>query len=93
MFESVYTVSGESDRFGARLDGPALEPLGSGEIVSDGLLPGCIQVPPDGRPIVTLAEGPTTGGYPKIATIVTADLALFAQRVPGQGRVRFVRAT
>jgi biotin-dependent carboxylase-like uncharacterized protein len=91
FFESVYTLGLESDRFGARLDGPPVLPRGSGEIVSDGLVPGCIQVPPDGRPIVTLAEGPTTGGYPKIATIVSADLPVLAQRVPGRGRIRFVR--
>jgi KipI family sensor histidine kinase inhibitor len=91
LLASAYTLSSESDRFGARLDGPRLEALDSGEFVSDGLLPGCIQVPPDGRPIVTQAEGPTTGGYSKIATIVSADLASLAQLVPGRGRVRFTR--
>jgi allophanate hydrolase subunit 2 len=53
------------------------------------MVPGCIQVPPDGQPIVMLADGPTTGGYPKIATVVTADLGRLAQLVPGEGRVRF----
>jgi antagonist of KipI len=46
-------------------------------------------VPPDGRPIVMLHDGPTTGGYPKIATVITADLPLLAQLVPGAGQVRF----
>ena len=53
------------------------------------MVPGSIQVPPDGKPIVMLADGPTTGGYPKIATVVTADLAKLAQLVPGEGEVRF----
>ena len=53
------------------------------------MVPGSIQVPPDGRPIVMMADGPTTGGYPKIATVVTADLPLLAQLVPGEGEVRF----
>jgi len=46
-------------------------------------------VPPDGRPIVMTAGGPTSGGYPKIATVLTADLPLLAQLVPGEGEVRF----
>ncbi len=84
-----WSLGHESDRFGARLDGPRLRPLGPGEIASDGLVPGCVQVPPDGRPIVALAEGPTTGGYPKIATVVAADVPRLAQLVPGRGRLRF----
>jgi antagonist of KipI len=50
---------------------------------------GSIQVPPDGHPIVMMADGPTTGGYPKIATVITADLPLLAQALPGHGQVRF----
>lgn len=49
-------------------------------------------MPPDGRPIVMLADCPSTGGYPKIGTVVAADLPLLAQLVPGEGRIRFVRA-
>ncbi|MFI5008615.1 MAG: hypothetical protein ACHQKZ_14305, partial [Solirubrobacterales bacterium] len=52
-------------------------------------VPGAIQVPPDGAPIVVMSDGPTTGGYPKIATVVSADLPLLAQLVPGEGVVRF----
>ncbi|HUL76681.1 MAG TPA: allophanate hydrolase, partial [Vicinamibacteria bacterium] len=66
--------------------------LGSAEIVSDGMVPGSIQVPPDGMPIVMGCDGPTTGGYPKIGTVVTADLPLLAQLVPGEGEVRFEAA-
>jgi allophanate hydrolase subunit 2 len=82
-------VGATSDRVGLRLEGDPLAHLGPREILSDGMVPGCIQVPPDGRPIVMGADGPTTGGYPKIATVVTADLPLLAQLVPGEGEVRF----
>jgi KipI family sensor histidine kinase inhibitor len=84
-----WQVSATSDRVGCRLDGQPLSHLGPAEILSDGMVPGSIQVPPDGRPIVMMADGPTTGGYPKIATVVTADLPLLAQLVPGEGEVRF----
>jgi allophanate hydrolase subunit 2 len=53
------------------------------------MVPGSIQVPPDGQPIVMLADGPTTGGYPKIATVLADDLPLLAQLLPGEGQVRF----
>jgi len=78
-----------SDRVGCRLEGPALRHRGPAEILSDGMVPGSIQVPPDGSPIVMMADGPTTGGYPKIATVVTRDLPALAQLVPGEGEVRF----
>jgi KipI family sensor histidine kinase inhibitor len=89
FLEETYSVTAASDRVGCRLNGRALAALGPSEIVSDGMVPGCIQIPPDGQPIVMLADGPTTGGYPKIATVVTADLGRLAQLVPGEGRVRF----
>jgi KipI family sensor histidine kinase inhibitor len=82
-------VGATSDRVGCRLEGEPLRHLGPAEILSDGMLPGSIQVPPDGQPIVMLHDGPTTGGYPKIATVLTADLPLLAQLVPGEGEVRF----
>jgi KipI family sensor histidine kinase inhibitor len=82
-------VSAASDRVGCRLGGEPLRRAGPAEILSDGMVPGSIQVPPDGQPIVMMADGPTTGGYPKIATVVTADLPLLAQLVPGEGEVRF----
>jgi KipI family sensor histidine kinase inhibitor len=78
-----------SDRVGCRLEGEPLRHRGGADILSDGMVPGSVQVPPDGRPIVMMADGPTTGGYPKIATVVTADLPLLAQLVPGEGEVRF----
>jgi allophanate hydrolase subunit 2 len=60
----------------------------AGEILTDGMVPGCIQVPPSGQPIVVLGDGPTTGGYPKIATVVSADLGRLGQLVAGDA-VRF----
>ena len=84
-----YRLDTTSDRTGCRLSGPRLTHTGSAEIVSDGMLPGSIQVPPDGQPIVMLADSPTTGGYAKIATVVTSDLPLLAQLLPNEGRVFF----
>jgi KipI family sensor histidine kinase inhibitor len=84
-----WRVGATSDRVGCRLEGEPLRHLGPAEILSDGMVPGSIQVPPDGKPIVMGADGPTTGGYPKIATVVTGDLPLLAQLVPGEGEVRF----
>jgi KipI family sensor histidine kinase inhibitor len=84
-----FRVAATSDRVGCRLEGEPLRHQGPAEILSDGMLPGSIQVPPDGRPIVMLHDGPTTGGYPKIATVVTTDLPLLAQLVPGEGELRF----
>ncbi|MFI4946815.1 MAG: allophanate hydrolase, partial [Burkholderiales bacterium] len=87
----AWRVAATSDRIGLRLEGEPLRHHGAAEILSDGMVPGSIQVPPDGRPIVMLADGPTTGGYPKIATVLTSDLPLLAQLVPGEGEVRFER--
>jgi biotin-dependent carboxylase-like uncharacterized protein len=89
LLHTVFTVSAASDRIACRLEGATLAHAGPAEIVSDGMVPGAIQVPPDGRPIVMLADGPTTGGYPKIATVVTSDLPRLAQLLPGTGRLRF----
>jgi biotin-dependent carboxylase-like uncharacterized protein len=92
-FESeTWEVGPLSDRTACRLQGAALEHLGPGEILTDGMVPGCVQVPPDGRPIVMLADGPTTGGYPKIATVITVDLRRLAQLAPGD-RLRFAVVT
>ncbi len=89
LLSEEWKVGDASDRAGLRLEGPPLSHRGPAEIVSDGMLPGCIQVPPDGRPIVMLADAPTTGGYPKIATVVSADLPALGQLLPGEGRLRF----
>jgi allophanate hydrolase subunit 2 len=75
---------------GYRLEGPKLEhrDVVSQQIISDGNALGSIQVPPDELPIVMLADRATTGGYPKIATVVSADVARLAQLMPGE-RLRF----
>jgi allophanate hydrolase subunit 2 len=86
---ATFAVTAASDRVGYRLAGPILGHAGPAEIVTDGMLPGCIQVPPDGQPIVMMADAPTTGGYPKVAAVVSADLPLLAQLAPGEGAVRF----
>ncbi len=78
-----WTVTPSSDRTGLRLDGPELEHRGAAEIVSDACLPGSIQVPGSRRPIVLLADGGTTGGYPKIATVAGADLGALGRLRPG----------
>ena len=85
---SVYRVEPRSDRMGVRLAGPRLTHLRGYNIVSDGVLPGSVQVPGDGQPIVLLADCQTTGGYPKIATVISADLGRLAQIPPG-GSLRF----
>ncbi len=89
FFETAWLVSATSDRVGCRLTGAPLAHAGPTEFASDGMVPGCIQVPADGQPIVSLNDGPTTGGYPKIATVVRADLARLAQLVPGESHLRF----
>ncbi len=84
-----FAMTGASNRSGCRLDGPALRHAGPAEIVTDAMVPGSVQVPPDGHPIVVLADAPTTGGYPKVATVLRDDLHLLAQMPPGEGTVSF----
>ena len=83
-----WTVSGDSDRVGVRLRGPALHRADDAELPSEGLVPGAIQVPPDGAPVLFLADHPVTGGYPVLAVVVTTDLPAAAQLRPGD-EVRF----
>lgn len=83
FLESVYTVSPASDRMGMRLAGPALAHAKGYNIVSDGTAPGSIQVPGNGLPIVLLADRQTTGGYPKIATVISADMPALGRLMPG----------
>lgn len=92
VFSEVYRVTRQVDRTGYRLEGPPIPHTGPAEILPEGVLPGAIQIPGDGQPIVLMADGPTTGGYPKIATVVSADLPHLAQAGPGR-RVRFRAVT
>lgn len=84
-----YRVSSESNRIGLRLRGPALERAVEGELPSEGMVLGAVQVPTDGRPLVFLADHPTTGGYPVIGVVPREYLAAAAQALPGTP-VRFV---
>lgn len=92
FFGAEYRILPTSDRMGYRLEGPPVACLRA-EIISDGVPPGAVQIPPDGQPLVMMADHQTTGGYPKIATVITADLSLLAQCVPGESRVRFRAVT
>ena len=86
-----FTVDQASNRIGLRLQGPPLERSRLGELPSEGLVPGAIQVPADGRPILLLVDHPTTGGYPVIAVVHSQDLPAAAQLRPGQ-RITFKAA-
>lgn len=93
FLSSTYVVSLDSDRTGIRLHGPGVEHrAGMRDITSDGCVPGSIQVPGDGRPIVLGPDCGTTGGYPKVATVIRADLDRIGQLRPG-GQVRFEAVT
>lgn len=90
--EQEWTLTPQCDRMGYQLTGPKLVHDGGHNIVSDGTVNGSIQVPANGAPIVLMPDRGTTGGYPKIATVITADLGRFAQTMPGQC-VRFMPVT
>lgn len=88
-----YTVTDRSDRMGYRLDGEQIvHKPGGADIISAGLSAGTIQVPGDGKPIVLMADRQTTGGYARIANVITADLTLVAQMKPGDA-MRFREVT
>lgn len=88
---ATYTVSRASDRVGYRMDGPPLAHSGDAALPSEPTCVGAIQVPNGGTPIVLMHDGPTVGGYPKIAVVRSAALSRFAQKAPGDA-VRFVLA-
>jgi biotin-dependent carboxylase-like uncharacterized protein len=89
FFNEPFAMSAQSDRQGARLDGVAIAPK-PGELLSCGVVTGAVQVPRGGQPIVALADHGTTGGYPIIATVISSDIGLVAQRAPGES-LRFYR--
>ncbi|MCI0570310.1 MAG: biotin-dependent carboxyltransferase family protein [Myxococcaceae bacterium] len=88
LVKERFEVTAQSDRMGYRLQGPALALASPLELVSSPVAEGTVQVPPGGAPIVLMADRQTTGGYPRIAQVVTVDLPLLAQATPGT-RVRF----
>jgi biotin-dependent carboxylase-like uncharacterized protein len=85
FLDSEWKISATSDRMGYRLEGPVIKHLHGHNIVSDGTVNGSIQVPGNGAPIVLMPDRGTSGGYPKIATVITADLGRFAQIPAGRG--------
>jgi biotin-dependent carboxylase-like uncharacterized protein len=92
LLDATYEVSPSSDRMGYRLEGPAIEHGGPADIISDWIPLGGIQVPGNGKPIVLLADRQTTGGYTKIATVVSPDIPKLVQLRPGEA-VRFRAVT
>jgi antagonist of KipI len=92
LFSGRFGVTARSNRMGIRLDGPKLARESGVELVSTAVAPGTIQVPPDGNPIVLMADAQTLGGYPRIAHVATVDIPLLAQLAPGDG-VRFSLTT
>jgi biotin-dependent carboxylase-like uncharacterized protein len=92
FLHAEFHISKSADRMGMRLDGPFLQHRGGWDIVSDAITTGAIQVPGSGQPILLLADHQTTGGYPKIATVISADLPVVGRRRPGD-RLRFAAVT
>lgn len=88
-----YTVTAQSDRMGYRLSGdPVKHKEGMTNIISAGISPGTVQIPGDGQPIILMADRQTSGGYARIANVITADITLLAQMRPGD-KVRLQETT
>lgn len=88
FLNSTYTISNEYDRMGCRMEGDVIEHKNGGDIITDGISFGAVQVPSHGNPIVMMADHQTTGGYTKIACVISVDLPELAQCMPGH-TVRF----
>ena len=84
LTDATWRVLPDSDRIGLRLDGPPLQRTRTDELASEGMVLGAVQVPPDGRPVVFLADHPVTGGYPVVAVVDVPDLWQCAQARPGE---------
>ena len=92
FLSEVYTVTPEFDRMGCRLEGEVIQHKDGGDIISDGIAFGAIQVPSAGKPIIMLGDRQTTGGYTKIANVITADFRILAQLKTGD-KVRFEKVS
>ena len=92
FWSSQWRLSNDSNRMGARLSGEALDLEQEPSLNSHAVMPGTIQVPPSGQPIILLADGQTTGGYPKIATVIEADLWKLAQTRPRE-KLQFIHVS
>jgi antagonist of KipI len=90
FYEGRWTVTEESNRMGLRLQGPPLETPHAGQMITEGVSLGAIQVPAGGQPIILFVEQQTTGGYPKIANVISADLPSVGQLRP-RDEIRFER--
>jgi antagonist of KipI len=88
FLDSVYRVKSQSDRMAYRLEGPRINHRGRADIISEPVLPGSIQVPSNGQPIILMVDGQVTGGYAKIANVISADMPILAQVIPGNA-IRF----
>lgn len=88
FFSTTYSLSTTSNRMGYRLEGPPISSFKSGSMISEGIVPGAIQLPPNGLPIIMHVEHQTIGGYPKLGNLARVDLWLLAQ-LPLQTKVRF----
>lgn len=84
LLTSTYAVTSDSNRIGLRLDGPPLERSRPGELPSEGMVRGALQIPPSGLPVLFLADHPVTGGYPVVAYLRDDDVDICAQLRPGQ---------
>lgn len=92
FYHSVFTVTDKSDRMGCRLSGPKIEHSGDPNIISDGIPLGAVQVPGSGEPMIMMSEHQGSGGYTKIANVITVDIPLVAQCPPG-AEIRFQAVT
>jgi biotin-dependent carboxylase-like uncharacterized protein len=92
FWSTEWKVTPQSDRYGYRLSGETLEPIAAMEMRSHGIVPGVIQVPPGGQPIVQMRDAQPSGGYPKLGTVIEADLWRLGQAAIGS-RVRFIQTT
>ena len=83
FFSTAFTLSGESNRIGYRLEPMLPEYTAAKELISSGVIPGTVQVTRQGQPVILLADAQTTGGYPRIANILSTELDALAQLKPG----------
>ncbi|MBE0671585.1 MAG: biotin-dependent carboxyltransferase [Anaerolineales bacterium] len=93
FYNGEFTLSKTFDRMGYRLEGNSISHADGADLISEGMTMGSVQVPASGQPIVMMADSPTTGGYPKIANVIRADLPLLAQCEAGVSKIRFQETT
>jgi biotin-dependent carboxylase-like uncharacterized protein len=92
FLNSEYTITPQSDRQGYRLTGPALKHIRSHDVITEAVWPGAVQIPGDGLPIILLSDAQTTGGYPKIASVISVDIDKLGQAKPSD-KIRFKSVT